>query len=65
MEVNVSVVDLGVANDIAVGTGSPQIQFLANGLRSFISLKNRGISKTTFKYVSWGINGDWWTVSPF
>jgi hypothetical protein len=65
MEVNVSVVDLGVANDIAVGTGSPQIQFLANGLRSFCSLKARGISKTTFKYVSWGINGDWWTVSPF
>jgi hypothetical protein len=65
MEVNISVLDLGIANDIAVGTGSPQIQFLANGLRSFVSLINSGLSKTTFKYVSWGINGDWWTVSPF
>jgi hypothetical protein len=65
MSVNMSVVDLGTANSIAVGDGTPQIAFIANGLRTFVDLKLTGLSKTTFKHVSWGVNGDWWMVSPF
>lgn len=65
MSVNMSVVDLGTANSIAVGDGTPQIAFIANGLRTFVDLKGRGLSKTTFKHTTWGVNGDWWMVSPF
>lgn len=65
MEINIVVVDLGTANFIAVGDGSPELSFVANGLRTFVDLKGRGLSKTTFKYVNYGLGTDWWTVSPY
>jgi hypothetical protein len=60
--VNITLVNLGTAPNIAVGDGSPELSFAGNGLFSFLDLKAFGLGRYNLKYVNYGINGgDWWT----
>lgn len=64
-QINIVLINLGTAANIAVGDGTPELAFAGpNGLYSFVDLKARGLGKTSFKYVNYGINGgDWWTFN--